>query len=43
MVLQEASTPAVQPVPPGVVRVPARRDRGTEKRVMRSLSFLLAG
>src|SRR5262249_16379577 len=28
VVLQEASTPTVQPVPPGVVRGPARRDRG---------------
>jgi hypothetical protein len=43
MVLQEASTPAVPLVPPGVVRLPARRDRGTEKRVTMSLSFLLAG
>jgi hypothetical protein len=43
LVLREASTPAVQPVSPGAVRVPARRDRGTEKRVMMSLSFLLAG
>jgi hypothetical protein len=43
MVLQEASTSAVQPVPAGAVRVPACRDRGTEKRVVMSLSFLLAG
>jgi hypothetical protein len=40
MVRQEASTPTV---PPEVVRVPARRDRGPEKRVMMSLRFLLAG
>lgn len=38
-VLREASTPAVQPVPSGVARVPARRNRGTEQRVMMSLRF----
>jgi RNA polymerase sigma-70 factor, ECF subfamily len=40
MVRLEAHTLAVQLVPLGVVRVPAGRDRGTEKRVMMSLSFL---
>jgi hypothetical protein len=38
MALQEASAPTTQPVPPGA----ARHDRGPEKRVMMSLSFLLA-
>src|SRR6266542_1447858 len=40
MVLWKASTPAVSS---GVVRLPVRRDRRTEKPFMMSLSFLFAG